>query len=70
MNQLTVDKNKCTGCGNCQQRCGFKKVIYVNGIGKATFKKDKEPDKEVLNDLIQDTNLAPWAYMDYKERKY
>ena len=119
MNQLTVDENKCTGCGKCQERCGFKKVIHVNEAGKASFKKDRSEciecyhclkvcpndaigsngdniklfrvtdetssvlkrhscrmynDKQIvkndLNDLLQDANLAPWAYMDFRDRKY
>jgi nitroreductase/NAD-dependent dihydropyrimidine dehydrogenase PreA subunit len=120
MNQLMVDQVKCVGCGKCQERCGFKKVIGVNGTGKAAFKKDRSEciecyhcimvcpndairfsdnesisvagvnketspvltrhscrayradkiEKEVLARLLGDANMAPRAYIDFKERKY
>ena len=41
MNQLIIDEEKCWGCGKCQERCGIKKVISVNGSGRASYKKDR-----------------------------
>ena len=117
MNRLIVDNEKCTGCGKCEERCGYKKVISVGETGKAVFKPDrgecieclhclmicpndairvdgsdgvtvsrvnadtssvltrhscrvykkKDIQKEVLDGLLQDTNLAPGHTLDFRK---
>lgn len=37
MAQLSVNEDKCSGCGLCENQCGFKKTISVTN-GKAQYK--------------------------------
>jgi nitroreductase/Pyruvate/2-oxoacid:ferredoxin oxidoreductase delta subunit len=52
MNQLTVNKDKCAGCGRCQERCGFKRVVRVDETGKASFKEDRSECIECYHCLM------------------
>lgn len=120
MNHMIVDRDKCRGCGQCEQRCGFKRVISVDETGRASFQPDRTrciecyhclmicpegaispgddvrlsvapvggktpsvltrrscrvytdrlPDRETVNDIIGDANMAPRAYIDFTDRQY
>lgn len=48
MEQFSVDKNKCTGCGLCERECGLKKVISVND-GKAQYNPNSSDCIECLH---------------------
>ena len=52
MTVLTIDLEKCQGCGKCEERCGFKKVISVNGSGKASFAPERKECIECYHCLM------------------
>lgn len=58
MNHLMLDHEKCKGCGKCEERCGYKKVISVNGTGKAIFKEDQSECIECYHCLMVCPNDA------------